>query len=280
MRPRPTNMSRCEVSRLTTPDGIGIAVRDSGPADGPEIVFIHGFSMGQLCWMKQVDSELAEHFRLITYDLRGHGASDKPLEPIFYRDGRRWADVLAAVLDHARVRRPVLVAWSYGVRIVADYLAHYGSERVAGLNLVGSRTNSDPAFTHSAVAEHQRGMACEDLAANIRHTIAFVEGCARTWDPQIFRTCLAMSMVVPPGVRAALMGRPLDIDDRFRSIAFPVHFSHGRFDGIIPLAAAEHGHAMTPGSTLSVFAGSGHSPFIEEPGRFNRELGDFALRCR
>jgi pimeloyl-ACP methyl ester carboxylesterase len=272
-------MTRCEATRVTTPDGLGIAVQQSGNPDGPEIVFIHGFSMGQLCWQSQVESHLAERFRLVTYDLRGHGASDKPLEPKFYREGPRWADELAAVLDHARVKRPVLVAWSYGVRIVADYLAHYGPGRVAGLNLVGSKTNSDPAFASATAAEHQRGMAFDDLAANIRHTIAFVEGCARSWDPDAFRTCLAMSMVVPHQVRAALMGRPLDIDDRFRSIEFPVHFSHGRFDGIIPLAAARHGHAITPGSTLSVFANSGHSPFMDEADRFNSELRDFVVRC-
>jgi pimeloyl-ACP methyl ester carboxylesterase len=264
---------------VTTPDGINIAVRESGRPDGPEIVFIHGFSMGQLCWQKQVESHLADRFRLITYDLRGHGASDKPLEPTFYREGVRWAEELATVLDHARVRRPVLVAWSYGVRIVADYLAHYGPGRVAGLNLVGSKTNSDPVFALTTAIEHQRGMAFDDLGANIRHTIAFVESCARSWDAETFQTCLAMSMVVPPEIRAALMGRSLDIDDRLRSTEFPVHFTHGRFDGIIPLAAARHGHAITPGSTLSVFADSGHSPFMEEADRFNDELRDFVLRC-
>jgi pimeloyl-ACP methyl ester carboxylesterase len=69
------------------------------------------------------------------------------------------------------------------------------------------------------------------------------------------------------------------MDDRFRGIEFPVLFSHGEHDAIIPVAAARHGHAITPGSTLSVYETSGHSPFMEQAERFNGELRDFVLRC-
>jgi len=264
---------------VTGPDGVRVAVSESGNRDGPAIVFIHGFSMGQLCWFRQVESRLSARFRLVTYDLRGHGASDKPMEPKFYREGERWADELAAVMADAGLRRPVLVAWSYGARIVSDYLARHGSAALAGINLVGTRTNSDPAFVLARAAVHQQGMASPDLGANIRHTIAFVESCALDWNEAEFRRCLAMSMVVPHEVRAALMGRPLDADAQLRSVALPVLFSHGRQDAIVPVAASQHGQAVTPGATLSVFENSGHAPFMEEADRFNDELSDFVLGC-
>jgi pimeloyl-ACP methyl ester carboxylesterase len=56
-------------------------------------------------------------------------------------------------------------------------------------------------------------------------------------------------------------------------------FTHGRFDGIIPVEAAQYGHSITPGSSLSIFEHLGHSPFMEEPDRFNDEVRDFVLRC-
>jgi hypothetical protein len=66
---------------VKTPDGLTIAVQDWGQPDGPEMLFIHGFSQSHLSWIKQVDSGLGQTFRMLTYDLRGRGASDKPLEP-------------------------------------------------------------------------------------------------------------------------------------------------------------------------------------------------------
>jgi non-heme chloroperoxidase len=264
---------------LVTPDGVEIVLEEAGNPSGQEIVFIHGFSVSRLCWMKQLRGTLARDFRMIAYDLRGHGESGKPSDPAFYRDGSRWAGELAAVIDAAEMRKPVLVAWSYAGRIVADYLRHFGTGAIAGLNIVGAKTNSDPAFNAPLLAPHQRGMASGDLETNMRSTIAFIEACARQWDAPDFVQYVAAAMVVPPHVRAALLGRPLDADDLYRAINIPVLFTHGVHDAAAPLAAAQHGHAITPNSGLSIYENAGHAPFMEAPERFNRELAEFVKRC-
>jgi non-heme chloroperoxidase len=265
---------------VVTPDGVEIVLEEAGNPAGPEIVFIHGFSVSRLCWMKQLRGVLGRDFRMVAYDLRGHGESAKPVDPLFYREGHRWAGELAAVIDAADMRKPVLVAWSYAGRIVADYLRHFGTGAIAGLNIIGAKTNSDPAFNAPLLAPHQRGMASDDLETNVRSTIAFVEACARQWDAPDFAQQVAAAMVVPPYVRAALLGRPLDADDLYRAIDIPVLFSHGAHDPIAPLAAAQHGHAITPKSRLSIYENAGHAPFMEDPERFNRELAEFAARCK
>ncbi len=285
LEPVPTAMrsanspARRKAFFVTTADGVEIAVQEWGDPRGREIIFIHGFSLSHLCWSKQVTDALAGDFRIVTYDLRGHGSSGKPHDPRYYREGARWADELALVIARSAMRRPLVVAWSYGGRIVADYLRRHGADKLAGLNIVGAKTNSDPAFAMPAMAAHQLGMASPDLETNIRSTIAFVEGCARAWVPGDFAMCLAMAMVVPHEVRAALLGRPLDADDLYGAIGIPVLFSHGAVDPIAPAAASRYGHAITPGSRLSVYEHSGHAPFIEEPARFNRELAEFAAFC-
>ena len=62
--------------------GLRLHVREWGDREGPPILLIHGWSQSQLCWARQVAGGLAEDFHLVTFDLRGHGMSEKP-------DGRR-----------------------------------------------------------------------------------------------------------------------------------------------------------------------------------------------
>src|ERR1700761_5220442 len=102
----------------TTPDGLSIAVQEWGNPDGPEILFIHGYLQSHLSWAFQVGSDLAARFRMVTYDLRGHGGSAQPDGAEFYRDPQRWSDELACVIATAGLRRPVLVPWSYAGRVV------------------------------------------------------------------------------------------------------------------------------------------------------------------
>ena len=84
--------------------GLRLHVREWGKPDGPPILFIHGWSQNHLCWAKQYESSLADEFRLVAYDLRGHGMSEAPLEPEHYTDGELWADDVAAIIDDAASR--------------------------------------------------------------------------------------------------------------------------------------------------------------------------------
>jgi pimeloyl-ACP methyl ester carboxylesterase len=117
---------------VKTPDGLTISAQEWGNPAGPEILFIHGFSQSHLSWMRQVEGDLAKEFRIVTYDLRGHGNSDMPLDPARYRDSKAWGDEVQAVIDTAGLKRPVLVGWSYAGRVISDYLATHGAGQIAG----------------------------------------------------------------------------------------------------------------------------------------------------
>src|SRR2546428_12595008 len=131
---------------VKTPDGLTISAQEWGNPNGPEILFIHGFSQSHLSWLRQVRSELAKSFRMITYDIRGHGGSDKPLTPEYYQDPKRWGDEVNAVMKGAQLKHPVLVGWSYGWRSIAEYLMHYGDGNIAGIKLVVAFTTGASAF--------------------------------------------------------------------------------------------------------------------------------------
>ena len=70
------------------------------------------------------EGSLREEFRLVAYDLHGHGMSEAPLEPEHYTDGKLWADDVVAIIDELRLDRPVLVGWSLRRRSSSgDYVA-------------------------------------------------------------------------------------------------------------------------------------------------------------
>jgi non-heme chloroperoxidase len=260
---------------VKTPDGLTISAQDWGNRNGPEIVFIHGFSQSHLSWIKQVTSDLAKEFHMVTYDLRGHGNSDKPFEPERYRDSKAWADELQAVMDATGLKRPVVAGWSYGGRIMADYLKIHGTAKLAGLNYVDAGQKSDPSFVGPNL-KNLPLMTSEDLAVNIAATRAFLRDCfSRQPTPEEFETMLAFNMMVPPKVRAGLGGRTLEIDDILRNLKLPVLVTHGSEDKNSNLIAAEYTARMIPGAKLSVYQGIGHSPFFEDPARFNAELAAF-----
>src|SRR6202035_4445315 len=129
---------------VTTPDGLTISAQEYGNPNGPGIVFIHGFSQSNLSWMRQANSDLTKEFHIVTYDLRGHDNSDKPLEAARYRDGKAWADEVQAVIDAAGLKRPVLVGWSYAGRVISDYVATHGASQLAGINFVDAGIKADP----------------------------------------------------------------------------------------------------------------------------------------
>jgi len=260
---------------VKTPDGLTISAQDWGNPNGPEIVFIHGFSQSHLSWIKQVTGDLAKDFHMVTYDLRGHGNSDKPFEAERYRDSKAWADELSAVMDTTGLKRPVLAGWSYGGRIMADYLKTYGTARLAGLNYVDAGQKSDPSFVGPNL-KNLPLMASEDLATNIAATRAFLHDCfSRQPTQDEFETMLAFNMMVPPKVRAGLSNRTLEIDELLKSLKLPVLVTHGSEDKNSNLIAAEYTAKMIPGAKLSVYQGIGHSPFFEDTPRFNAELAAF-----
>jgi non-heme chloroperoxidase len=260
---------------VKTPDGLTIAAQEWGNPQGPEILLIHGFAQSHLSWMRQVDSDLAKDFRIITYDLRGHGNSDKPLDKAPYHDNKAWADEVKAVMDAAGLKRPVLVGWSYAGRVISDYVTTHGPGQLAGINFVDASIKFFPENVGENL-KNMPGMASDDLATNIAATRAFVHGCfEKQPTADDFETMLSFNMMVPPKVRANLGGRALDATEVMAKLKIPVLVTHGEKDRNSKIGNAQYTAKTIPGAKLSVYEGIGHAPFYEDAARFNAELAAF-----
>jgi non-heme chloroperoxidase len=263
--------------------GLGLHVREWGEVDGPPIVFIHALSQNHLSWAKQYESPLAGEFRLVAFDLRGHGMSQVPLEAEHYAEGELWADDLAAIMDELQLDRPVLVGWSYGTFVIADYVRKYGQDRIAAVVLVGGAAKLGEAAFGTLIGpgflDHFADITADDLPTNIRGVRAFVRGLiVKPLPAEELETAIAWNIVVPARVRANLAARELDVDDVLRELEVPVLVSHGREDTATLPAMAEHILATCPAAEASWYDGVGHAPHLEDPQRFNRELAALTRR--
>lgn len=267
---------------VTTPDGINVAVHEWGDPQGPELLLIHGVAQSHLCFERQFRGELARGHRIVAYDVRGHGGSDKPLDAGLYTDGKRWADEVQAVIDAKGLRRPVLVGWSLGGRIAAQYLLHHGDRRLSGVNFVASRVIPDKRFSGPASLALPQ-VDPRDLAAHVAMATAFLRACFHKQpEEKDFTRQLAYNMLAPIQVRTAIRAWPADLDATtaaLKAVRVPVLITHGRKDGIVLPEVAELAAGMIPGARLSWYEDCGHAPFWEDTPRFNRELAAFVAEA-
>jgi pimeloyl-ACP methyl ester carboxylesterase len=260
-------------------------VREWGKADGPPILFIHGWSQNHLCWARQYDSALAEEFRLVAYDLRGHGMSEAPLEPGHYTDGKLWAEDVAAIIEELHLDRPVLVGWSYGAFVICDFVRAYGQDRIAAIDFVEGAVKLGGAAFGTLIGpgflDHFAGATADDLPTNITAMRSFVRACVVKPVPDAdLETAICWNVAVPAAVRANLAAREIDCDDVLAALQVPLLVTQGRADTVVLPAMAEHVLAACPTAEASWYEGTGLVPHLEESERFNRELAELTRRAR
>ncbi len=152
---------------VTTKDGVNIYYKDWGPKEAQPIVFHHGWPLSADDWDNQMLFFLAEGYRVIAIDRRGHGRSDQVSEG---HDMNHYAADASAVVESLDLHNAVHVGHSTGGGQVARYVAKYGQPqgRVAKAVLVSAvpplmvKTEDNPGGTPIEVFDGFRSA----LAAN------------------------------------------------------------------------------------------------------------------
>jgi len=269
---------RYRAMRVTTPDGLNIAVQDWAPDEAPrkaELLLLHGFSQSHGAWLHQVSGPLASEFRLVTYDLRGHGESDKPADPHHYRSGELWARELQAVIDAPGLQRPILVAWSYSGRVALDYLNLFGDAGLGGLVMVNASTSGDPDMMGPA-ASLLRQMTDLDATTALAGTLALLRACvAKPLLPDELDYMLRYNQLVPPAIRINLAGRPADYQTALRAVRIPTLVMQGSLDPVTAPAMSVYTAEQVRDAKAITYDGLAHMPFWESPRRFDDDLAQF-----
>lgn len=292
-RLHPLEMPRGRRRTVTGAGGVDIATYEYGGGSRRPVLFIHGFIQSHLCWIRQLtDAALLDDRRVVAIDLRGHGESGREL-PAPAGDGippayapSDYADDVRAVIDALDLDDPVLVGWSYGGLVIADYVRTHGTGAIGGAVFVGAASRFNPptqedAFIGPGFLDNAADLLAPELDAFIRGTQSFLNACFHEAPaPDEFAWHLAYNVRVDVAHRLALLVRPpvrFD-EDVLPGLDRPTMVVHGREDTVVLPASGEAIAAAVPGAQTRFYERCGHSPFLEHPEAFNADLLDFLAR--
>lgn len=262
---------------VTSSDGVTIAVEETGNPQGQPIVFVHGLLGSRINWDSQTADPDLQKFRLITFDLRGHGLSAKPDDADAYKDGDRWADDLDAVLRESGATNPVLVGWSLGGVVLSNYLASHGDAGIGGLLYVDGVIELKPDLI-TPHPEVYAGLASEDLRTHLDTVRTFLALCFATQPERAtFERLLSNAAVASWLMTRTVPSMTVQAKEGLAKAKKPVLLIYGGKDNLVrPQPSIERAKSFNGAIKSEIYDNSGHAPFLEEASRFNKDLARFA----
>jgi len=252
-------------------NGVVLHVQDLGPTDRPALVFANSLGTDFRIW-DDVVARLAERFRIVLYDKRGHGLSEVGDSP--YSIDLHVAD-LAALLDELAIEGALVCGVSVG-GLIAQGLYASRPELVAGLVLsdTASKIGSAEMWNARMAAIEEGGIASiADAILERWFARALREG-----DPVALAGWRAMLTRTPQegylGTCAAL--RDADLTAAAKQIAVPTLCLVGEEDGSTPPELVRQMAHLIPGARFEVISGAGHLPCIEQPAKVAELIAAFA----
>ena len=248
-------------------DGTPLHVRESGPADAPAIVMIHGFGASLHTWEPWARA-LSETHRVVRFDLPGSGLSPPDVEND-YSDARVLR-IMIRLMEARNIARAVLIGHSIGGRIAWRF-AHAHPARVDRLVLIAPDGFASPGFEYGAAPEISAvtGLMRYALPRSLlRSQLAGSYGDPSALSPQVVDRY--HDLMRAPGSRGALIERLkqtvlTDPRPALKKIKAPVLLIWGREDALIPWTHAQDYLDHLPSARLESFSGLGHVPHEEAP---------------
>jgi non-heme chloroperoxidase len=258
------------MSTITTKDGVEIFYKDWGPKTAQPIAFHHGWPLSSDDWDAQMLFFLAQGFRVVAHDRRGHGRSSQVSDG---HDMDHYAADASAVAEHLDLRNAVHVGHSTGGGEVARYVAQYGQPqgRVAKMVLVSSvpplmvKTESNPGGTPIEVfdglraalaanrAQFYRDLASGPFYGFNRPNAKVSEGVIGNWWRQ---GMIGSAKAHYEGIKAF---SETDQTEDLKQIDVPTLVLQGDDDQIVPYANASLLQAkLLKNNTLKVYPGFPH----------------------
>jgi pimeloyl-ACP methyl ester carboxylesterase len=246
-----------------TLNGITIEYQDGG--QGSPVLLGHGYSATGRMWDGQ-RAALGDHYRVISWDMRGHGQTESPGDPAQYSAALTVAD-MRALLRHCGIERAVVGGLSLGGYVsLAFYLAH--PEMVRALVIC----DSGPGYRNAEARAAWNARAHERAAELEARGLDALAGRSREMREAMGHHASAQGLA--HAARGMLAQEGSAVIDGLATIAVPTLIIVGDQDRPF-LAPCEYMAKKIPGARLEVIPGAGHASNLDQPAIFNRVLLTF-----
>jgi pimeloyl-ACP methyl ester carboxylesterase len=269
---------------------ISIAVDDvdnssgNGSGNRPPVLLLHGLGCGKRMWFHQTRA-LRKHFRVITYDLRGHGLTDAPAAATEYSAAHLTRD-LVGILDALGIERAAIVGFSLGGG-PALALAASRPERVSRLILADVGAGADDPVKIEAMTRRWvaliRQNDIDELVADMLRSELFKVYARRSARARSHMAGLIRATPID-GLHFTLSQVLAKRKSLFRStsvlkaVRTPTLVLVGQHDYTCSKASRLVAETI-PDAELKVIAGSGHMAPLEQPAAFSAALLEFLGRA-
>src|SRR5215470_18328093 len=244
-------------------NGIEIDYEDGG--HGPVVLMGHGYSATGRMWAPQRQA-VEPHYRLISWDMRGHGRTESPADPARYSEALTVAD-MRALLKHLGVERAVIGGLSLGGYMsLAFHRTHPGMVRALVI------CDSGPGYRNAEAREGWNQRARERADELERRGLDALGGRSREMREAMGEHQSAQGLA--HAARGMLAQDGPRVIDGLAGIQVPTLVIVGDQDKPF-LAPCEYMAKKIPGARFEVIAGAGHSSNLDQPEAFNRVLREF-----
>lgn len=253
-------------------NGLLFHVRLEGPEDRPVLTLSHALATTLEMWEPQMPA-LARRYRVLRYDMRGHGRSDAPPPPY---DIDQLADDVVGLWDALGIARSHVVGLSIGGKIGLS-LALRHPQRLGGVVLCNS-TSRIPAGSEAIWDQRIRQVEAGGLETQVETTLQrwFTEAFRRD-RPEVVARIAALIRATPPQgfIGASRAIQAFDATDRLAGIRTPLLLLPGEKDPGTPPALSETIHRLVPGAQWRQIAGASHLSNIERAEAVTEAILDF-----
>ena len=255
-------------------NNLTVSYSDQGPDDAPTVIFIHGFPLNRSMWDMQIEG-LKENYRVIAYDIRGHGNSDPDIDEFFIE---LFVNDLLRFMKKLGIEKPILCGLSMGGYIALNAVLRY-PDRFDGLIL-----NDTQCIADTPEIKENRCQAIIRIMKNGVEQYAD-EIIKNLFAPESFtnkkNVIAGVKKMIINTTKQSLcntlhaLAERKETCDQLPEINIPVLIMVGKEDKITPIAAAQQMHEKILNSKLEIIQHAGHLSNLENPTAFNAHLVNF-----
>jgi pimeloyl-ACP methyl ester carboxylesterase len=280
---REANSALVGGTNTTAADTVRLHINDSG-GSGRAVVLIHGWPLSAQAWAPQVSALHAAGYRVVTYDRRGFGHSDKPASGYSYDT---LADDLQRVMAQCSLQDVTLVGFSMGGGEVARYITRHGESRLHSVVfaaavppcLMQSADNPEGPLTPEKAQQQKQALERDRNAFFDQFTKDFfsAKGVQQVTETERSAT-IALCQQSAQHAALACMDSfgTTDFRDDLTKVTVPTLVIHGEADAIVPFEGSGlRTHCTVEHSKLVTVIGAPHGLNVSHPQAFNDALLSF-----